>query len=37
MKDGELQYEAIAILFLLASFVVFVPFLSHPTIGKEQN
>ncbi len=34
-KMVKLQYEATTNLFLLAAFVVFVAFLSHPTIGKE--
>ncbi len=33
-KMVKLQYEATANLFLLVAFVVFVAFLSHPTIGK---
>jgi phosphotransferase system glucose/maltose/N-acetylglucosamine-specific IIC component len=31
------QYEVIINLFLLAAFVAFVAFLSHPTISKEYN
>jgi hypothetical protein len=34
-KMVKLQYEATTNLFLLATFVVLVAFLSHPTIGKE--
>jgi hypothetical protein len=29
------QYEATINLFMLAAFVAFVAFSSHPTIGKE--
>jgi hypothetical protein len=36
-KMVKLQYEATTNLFLLATLVVFVAFLSHPTIGKEHN
>jgi len=32
-KMVKLQYEATTNLFLFATFVVFVAFLSHPTIG----
>jgi len=31
----KLQYETTTNLFMLVTFVVFVAFLSHPTIGKE--
>jgi len=34
-KMVKLQYEATINLFLLVTFVVFVAFLSRPTIGKE--
>jgi hypothetical protein len=34
-KMVKLQYEATTNLFMLATFEVFVAFLSHPTIGKE--
>jgi hypothetical protein len=34
-KMVKLQYEATTNLFLLVTFVVFVAFLSHPTIGKD--
>ncbi len=36
-KMVKLQYEATINPFMLATFVVFVAFLSHPTIGKEYN
>jgi hypothetical protein len=36
-KMVKLQYEVIINLFLLVAFVVFVAFLSHPTISKEYN
>jgi hypothetical protein len=34
-KMVKLQYETTTNLFMLVTFVVFVAFLSHPTIGKE--
>jgi len=34
-KMVKLKYEATTNLSLLATFVVFVTFSSHPTIGKE--
>jgi len=36
-KMVKLQYEVIINLFLLATFVAFATFLTHPTISKEYN
>ncbi len=36
-KMAKPQYEATINLSFLATFVAFVTFLSHPTIGKELN